>query len=178
MYYLLIIYQGAAKWPLTKVTDTPDVYRSARLIWNKTSLQEEVYNLMLLRLACTKADTCAELWIDTWINNSLTSSQGWSAGYSKYQIIRGVMEGSGGEGQEFIYLQKFSDSFLASDASGVFLNRLELKLFSCHSWKILRDSAILTFCNSISQLSLKPFGIFMKENVTLWKAWQNFSLIN
>lgn len=45
MYYLLITYQATAKWPLTNTTDTPNDYGSVRLIWNKTSQEEEVYNL-------------------------------------------------------------------------------------------------------------------------------------
>lgn len=49
MYYLLITYQATAKWPLTNTTDTPNDYGSVRLIWNKTSQEEEVYNLTSLR---------------------------------------------------------------------------------------------------------------------------------
>lgn len=45
MDYLLIIYQRTTKWPASEVTDTPDDYRSARLVWNKTSQQEGAYNV-------------------------------------------------------------------------------------------------------------------------------------
>lgn len=84
---------------------------------------------------CTKADTGAELWMDIWINSSPIGSQGLSAWYSKYQIIRGVMEESGREGQ-VLYLSAKTFWFFSSFKRFWFLSKqLESKLFRCHSWK-------------------------------------------
>lgn len=86
---------------------------------------------------CTEAGTDAELqW--TWMNNSPISSQGWSAWYSKHQIIRGVTEGSGRGGQLFHLSAKTFWLFSSFPCLWLLSKQLELKLFSCHSWRKVR----------------------------------------